>query len=229
MRLTYLLGFCAAALIAAPPSDTLVEGKAQDSQVALEVKLNLDREQAKKVVGVDPGENIVVLEVQVTPAAGKKVDISWDDFLIRSDRDGQRATAMHPAQIAGDTVLVIKNRGGTQGEAMSERRRIPYGVPGIPGSGGPPATLPGDSPPVSGSATADTSRADASIEGGDTRKANPLLEALTKKVLPEGETDKPVKGLLYFVMEGKLRPKDVEFVYRRTPPRLSIRFGGKKQ
>ncbi|MCC7154609.1 MAG: hypothetical protein IT161_08545 [Bryobacterales bacterium] len=228
MRLTYLLGFCAAVLIAGPPSDTLVEGKAQDAQVTIEVKLDLDRASATKAVGLDPGESIVVLEVRVTPAPGKKVNIAWDDFLIRSDRDGQRSTAMHPAQVAGDTVLVVKDRGGSQGQAMSEQRRIPYGIPGIPGTGGRPTTLPGSGAPAGGSATADTSHADASIEGGDSRKANPLLAALTAKVLPEGETDKPVNGLLYFVMDGKHRPKDIEFLYRRTPPRLSIRFGGKK-
>lgn len=229
MKLLYLLGISVPLLVAGPPSDTLVDGKAQDAQVAIEVRLNLDRASTTKVVGLDPGESIVVLEVQVTPAPGKKIDISWDDFMIRSDRDGQRATAMHPAQVAGDTVLVVKNRGGSQGEAMTEQRRIPYGIPGIPGTGGRPSTMPGNQPPVGGSATADTSRADASIEGGDTRKGNPLLAALTAKVLPEGETDKPLKGLLYFVMDGKQRPKDIEFLYRHAPPRLSIRFGGKKK
>lgn len=229
MKLPYLLGIAAPLLLAGPPSDTLVDGKAQDAQVSIEVRLNLDRASTTKVVGLDPGESIVVLEVQVTPAPGKKIDIQWDDFLIRSDRDGQRATAMHPAQVAGDTVLVVKNRGGSQGEAMTEQRRIPYGIPGIPGTGGRPASLPGNQAPVSGSATADTSHADASIESRDTRKGNPLLAALTAKVLPEGETDKPVKGLLYFVMDGKQRPKDIEFIYRHTPPRLSIRFGGKKK
>src|SRR5574338_648846 len=147
MKLPYLLATMAPVLLAAPPPDSLVQGKVQDAQVAIEVRLNLDRESTKKVVGLDPGESVVILEVQVTPAEGKKVNIAWDDFLIRSDRDGQRAVAMHPAQIAGDTVLVVKSRGGTQGEGMTEQRRIPYGIPGIPGTGGRPTTLPGDQPP----------------------------------------------------------------------------------
>jgi len=42
--------------------------------------------------------------------------------------------------------------------------------------------------------------------------------------LPDGELDKPASGLLYFLIEGKLRAKDLELVYRKAPPRLSIRF-----
>jgi hypothetical protein len=82
--------------------------------------------------------------------------------------------------------------------------------------------MPGQSPNA-GSATADTSEAQASIEDRNL-KTNPLLDALKAKILPEGEIEKPVSGLLYFQMEGKLRPKDIELVYRKSPPRVSLRF-----
>lgn len=226
MMLRYAMGLMALAVAAAPPPAAQVEGRTSDSQLAIDAKLYLDRTAMKGLLDQDPGENIVVIEVLLTPAAGKKIDVSREDFLIRSDRDGQRGQAMHPSQIAGSAVLVISSTGGTQGVGMAEQRRIPYGVPGIPGGGGMPASLPGQGTPVGGSATADTSSASASVEEG--KKDNPLLASLKAKVLPEGEIDKPTKGLLYFVMEGKQRPKDIELVYRKTPPRLSIRFGGKK-
>jgi hypothetical protein len=87
--------------------------------------------------------------------------------------------------------------------------------------------MPGQSPNV-GTATADTSEAQASIEERAVKK-NPLLEALKAKAIPEGEIEKPLSGLLYFQMEGKLRPKDLELVYRKAPPRISVRFVDSKR
>jgi hypothetical protein len=215
-----LVALCASLVWAQKVSPT---AKASDEEITIEAKAYLDRDSMKSVLGQDPGENILIVEVQLVPAAGKKIDIQRDDFLLRSDRDGQKSQALHPSQIAGSSVLVISSRGGTQGTPMSEQRRVPFGVPGIPGMGGP-MSLPGNGPPTGGSATADTSSADASAEEGDKNKPNPLLDALNKKVLPEGEITEPTKGLLYFVIEGKQRPKDLELVYRRAPPRLSVRF-----
>jgi hypothetical protein len=199
-----------------PPS-----GKGSDSKVAIEATAYYDREQIKKLIGMDPGESIVVVAVKVAPAQGETVNLSLDDFLLRSDRDGQKSRPLEPAQVAGGTVMVIKSVGGSQGTGMSEQRRVPYGVPGTPGGGGS-LPIPGQSPNV-GSATADTSEARASIEEKP-QKANPLLDVLKQKVLAEGEVDKPVEGLLYFLMEGKLRTKDLELVYRKAPPRVSLRF-----
>jgi hypothetical protein len=217
-----------AVLLAQKPAPKVeLKGQASDRRAAVEAVAYLDRQQMKAVLGQDPGESIVLVQVTFTPAAGEKINLMRDDFLLRSDRDGQRSRPMEPSQIAGTSVMVVSSRGGTQGTGMSEERRVPWGVPGIPGgspTGGPPMGLPmpGQSPNV-GSATADTSEASASIEERAVKK-NPLLDALKAKILPEGELDKPVSGLLYFQMEGKLRPKDLELVYRKAPPRISLRF-----
>ena len=109
---------------------------------------------------------------------------------------------------------------------MQQQRRVPFGVPGIPGSGGgPPATLPGNQPPTVGSATADATQATATItEDEKLKKENPLLDTLKKKILPEGEIGDPVSGYLYFLFEGKHKPKQLELVYRKAPPRVHMRF-----
>jgi len=206
----------------------LPNGKGSDAKVAIEAAVFLDRAQMKAVLGQDPGESIVLVKVTFTPAQGEKISLNRDDFLIRSDRDGQKSRPLEPSQIAGTSVMVISSRGGTQGTGMSQERRVPWGgVPGVPGgspTGGPPMGLPmpGQTPNV-GSATADTSEAQASIEERKV-KSNPLLDALNKEILPEGDIEKPVSGLLYFQMEGKLRIKDLELVYRKAPPRVSLRF-----
>lgn len=203
-------------------------GRAGDAKLTLEARLFIDREQMKALLGHDPGPNIVIVEVTATPAPGAGVELDLDEFLLRSDRDGQRSRPLDPAQIAGSAVMVISSRGGTQGTGMAEERRVPWGVPGIPGgspTGGPPRgiPLPGQSPNV-GTATADTSEAVASIEENREKKSNPLLEALQAKQLAAGPLNGPRTGLLYFLIEGKVRAKDLELVYRKAPPRLHIRF-----
>jgi hypothetical protein len=229
MRKTILSVLAAGTVLLAqkPAPKVELKGQGSDRKATVEAVAYLDREQMKALLGQDPGESIVLVQVTFTPAAGEKINLMRDDFLLRSDRDGQRSRPMEPSQIAGTSVMVVSSRGGTQGTGMSEERRVPWGVPGIPGgspTGGPPRGLPmpGQSPNV-GSATADTSEASASIEERSVKK-NPLLDALKAKILPEGELDKPVTGLLYFQMEGKLRPKDLELVYRKAPPRISLRF-----
>lgn len=214
-------------LLASGADRTEWRGRASDAKVSFDARLYIDKDEMQKLLGHDPGPSIVIVEITVTPAPGTTLKLDRDDFLLRSDRDGQRSRPLDPAQIAGSAVMVISSRGGTQGTGMAEERRVPWGVPGIPGgspTGGPPRGLPmpGQSPNV-GTATADTSEAVASVEEAG-KKSNPLLDALREKLLPDGELDKPVHGLLYFLIEGKLRAKDLELVYRKAPPRLSTRF-----
>lgn len=217
-----------AGLLAVAADKTEWRGQASDAKASIDARLYIDKEEMKALLGQDPGPSVVIVEVTITPAAGTTLRLDREDFLLRSDRDGQRSRPLDPAQIAGSAVMVISSRGGTQGTGMAEQRRVPWGgVPGIPGgspTGGPPRGLPmpGQSPNV-GTATADTSEAAASIEERD-KKSNPLLDALTEKILADGEITKPAHGLLYFLIEGKLRAKDLELVYRKAPPRLHIRF-----
>jgi len=124
---------------------------------------------------------------------------------------------------------VVKSVGGQQGRGMADQQRVPIG--GYPGGGYPGGGYPGGVPstipmgaPMGGSATADTSEASASIEDKNAGKPNPLLDALKAKVLQGGEIDHPVTGLLYFQIDGKVKPKQLELVYRKAPPRVSLRF-----
>jgi hypothetical protein len=211
---------------AQPPS-----GAAADAKMAIEATLYMTREEAKKALGADPGPNVVVVEVKVTPKTEDgKMYLDHDEFLLRSDRDGQRARPLMPAQLAGTSVMVIGSRGITSsGPVAGGERRVPYGgIPGTPGDprGGPPPTMPHPQQSQMGSPTAGASEATVSIEEQKAgREQNLLLDALKQKVLPDGEIDKPVSGLLYFSFEGtKHRVKHFELVYRKAPPRIALRF-----
>lgn len=203
----------------------LPAGAAEDARARIEATLLLTRDQMKAALGADPGEGVVIVEVKYTPKKEGKYYLDHDQFLLRTDNDGQRASPMYPSQLAGSAVMVVSSRGGTQGQVGTQQRRVPYGVPGIPGSGGPPMTLPGQQPPVVGSATADNSEAQASIEDDkSTPEQKTLLKLLHAKRLPEGEVEGEVSGLLYFTSEGKHKVKHFELVHRKAPPRLSVRF-----
>ncbi len=206
----------------APP----ITGEGQDKKIRIEAQVWLDRAEMKQATGVDPGEGFVVVKVKVTPAEGEEIDLNRDDFLLRSDKDGQRSRPMEPTQIAGSSVMVISSRGGTQGQVMSQQRRVPMGLPiptggdprGAPGQGLP---APNESPTV-GAATADTSEAQASFE--DKQGDKSLLELLKEKQLRDGAFKGPAEGLLYFQIEGKHKVKHLELVYRKAPPRVHLRF-----
>jgi hypothetical protein len=211
-------------LLAAAPllaQTELPSGAGQDSRARIEAKLLLTREAMKAALGTDPGEGVIILEVKYTPSRPGKYYLDHDEFLLRADNDGQRARPLFPSQLAGSSVMVVGSRGGTQGQVGTEQRRVPYGIPGS----GPPMTLPGSQPPVVGSSTADNSEATSSIEEGKTTPEQArLLKLLTEKRLPEGELEGPVSGLLYFTFDGKHKVKHFEFVYRKSPPRISVRF-----
>jgi hypothetical protein len=57
------------------------------------------------------------------------------------------------------------------------------------------------------------------------RGKSPLLVALEEKVLADSkETKEPLSGLLYFLMEGKHKVKQLELHYRGPAGKLDIRF-----
>ena len=224
-----------------PVQKLVADGEGSDEKVNITAKAFLDRDSMKQAVGAYPGPGYIVVQVTVSRKGDEKVSLDLDDFLLRSDKDGQHSRPLSPSQVAGSAVMVVKSVGGSQGRGMGQQNRVPgggypgdypggggYPGGGYPGggypSGGYPGGYPGTGSPTAGSATSDTSDAAASIEDRGKGKPNPLLDALKAKVLKDGEIEHPVTGLLYFQIDGKVKPKQLELVYRKSPPRVSIRF-----
>ena len=59
-------------------------------------------------------------------------------------------------------------------------------------------------------------------------KDSPLMAALKQKGLPDQETKEPLEGLLYFPIEGKIKPKDVAVIYKGPAGKLVIEFQNPK-
>jgi len=70
---------------------------------------------------------------------------------------------------------------------------------------------------------------DTKVESGKDQKDNPLLAVLKDKCLEEKSTADPEQGLLYFPIDGKVKPKDLRILYKGPAGRLEIDFVNPKK
>lgn len=183
----------------------------------------LTQEEAKSVIGQDPGPGVVVLQVTITPKLGKTLSISPDDFTLLATNDGQKSTPYEPGQIAGKGALVVHSQTGRTGGRFGGGDPNGPIIGGMPGTGSRPRQLPGNGTSV-GSSAGDT-QTDTTVQTQKNKEANtPLLEALKTKMLPRKESDEPISGLLYFPLDGKHKMKDLELLYRGPAGRLELDF-----
>ncbi|MBM3796004.1 MAG: hypothetical protein FJW31_18535 [Acidobacteria bacterium] len=216
--LVWLAG--ALALSAGDPKHGPSKGEGADKFARVQATLYLDKNDISQAVGGELEAGIVVLDVTITPAEGKTLSIRHDDFLLRSDRSGERSSPYSPSQIAGSSVMRVSSRALGPGGTYTQNRG-----PGWGGMGGRPRTMPGLGAQTMGNGTAQATEAAASIdEGSGKQPENPLLVQLTAKILPENYITAPVTGQLYFLMEGKQKVKDLELLYKTEAGRVSVRF-----
>ena len=186
----------------------------QTSNELLELSASavIDKDQIRQEMGSDLGGDIVLVRVQVRPVSEKPVRISHDDFLLICTKDGQRSQPFEPSQIAGSSSLVVTQTGVRSGRTHSQA-----GLGGIIGIGGGAV----------GNGTA-SPQTDTKVETKDSGETdNPVLTNLKHKILPEKEITDPMSGYLYFQIEGKFKPKDLELRYKTPSGQLALRFRDK--
>ena len=165
----------------------------------------LDKDQVHQELGGDLGVEFFVVRVTVRTVSDKPLQVSLDDFLLLSNKDGERGEPFAPSQIAGSAALIVTQNG----TRATQRARPTFGIGGMGvGSSGP----------------APDDQANTKVESKRSEEDNPLLAALSAKVLPEKETTDAVSGLLYFQMNGKPKPKDLELRYKGPGGKLAVRF-----
>ena len=71
--------------------------------------------------------------------------------------------------------------------------------------------------------TATITSAQASEKESD-GKVNPALAVLKEKILAEKEITEPLSGQLYFLIEGKVKLKDLDLYYKVPGGRLDLRW-----
>jgi hypothetical protein len=200
-----VLGLVAALLMGSPAKKkTVGTARGENEDLVIEVTIYVDPADVKEVLGDDLGGHFIVAEVKVEPKYGKEIAMDLDDFVLRTDKDGEKAKPFVGSQITGREALIV-----TRTEDTSNRHHPAISIGGIGGG--------------VGSGSSDNGNASARIQNGATVKENPLQKVLDDKILVEGKTKNPLSGLLYFPME-KQKMKELELYYGGKENRISLRF-----
>lgn len=178
---------------------------ASNDQLAISASAILDRDQIKQELGYDLGADILVLRIALRVVSDKPVQVSHDDFLLISDKDGQRSEPYEPGQIAGADSLTVTPTGMRK-------------------SGMRPGIMLGGLGGGIGTGSSSTPSPDVKVEAKHDDTPNPLLAVLNEKILPEKEITDKLSGLLYFQIVGKVKPKDLELHYKGPAGRMALRF-----
>lgn len=205
--------FAAFSLLAAAGERKPLPGQAGNDDVELVASLVINRAEVTEAVGADMGAGYIVARIKVTPKTEKPLRISPDDFTIISRKDGQTSQALSPGQIAGTGALVVKPAANQPGGLGTATNGPIWGGVGPTGMGNGAATDRGVDIKVD-------NEANKTKDGKD----SPLLAALKEKVLADKESLEPLEGLLYFPIDGKIKPKDLAIRYKGAGGRLMMEF-----
>jgi hypothetical protein len=176
--------------------------------LAISVSAPLDKDQIKQELGSDLGADIIVIRLTARTVSEKPVQLSLDDFLLISGKDGQRSEPFAPGQLAGSDSLTVTPNGTRRSGLGDHRPSIGFGGIGIGGIGNSGATA----------------TPDVKVQESRDEKENPLLAALNAKILPEKEITEPISGLLFFQIVGKVKTKDLELHYKGPAGPMALRF-----
>ena len=202
LRLMFFFGFLA--LLAFGAAKKPAAGTGENDDLIVTATLYTDPAEIKDLVGDDLGSHYYIAAVKVQPKYGKTVTIDRDDFQLHCYDGNDTARPFVGSQIAGQSSLVV---GKVQdGEGKKSRPRLTLG--GMGGLTGP---------------TTEYDNAPAKVKEDKDASKTTLEKTLDEKILPEGKSDQPVSGLLYFAME-KHKIKDMELVYGAKGSRIAIRF-----
>jgi hypothetical protein len=219
MRLTVLLCLTAALVLAADKKKTT--GEAGNDNLDITAKPFIQPEDIRAALEADLPVGIIAVEVKLVPKGDAPISISRDDFTLLSRKDGQRSGPYSPSQIAGSATMVVKTRSVGGGEVASRGDGPIWG--GIPGTGGRPRQVNDGSGGFGNTASHET-ETKAEIKDDKKNQNNPLLKVLEAKILPDKEITEPLTGLLYFPLEGKIKLKDLELIYKGPAGRLIVEF-----
>jgi hypothetical protein len=199
-----------ALLVSGAAKKTTATARGENEDVILNVTIYIDSAAVKEALGDDLGGHYIVAQVKVEPKYTKEITIDRDDFVLRTDKDGDRTQPMAPNQVAGSGGLVLTRTDGPSGEGAERSRGWSIGGMGM-GGGNAGA---GNGPQNTG--------VKASTEKGGGNDS-PLKKLLDAKVLPEKKIEEPVTGFLFFPMENQ-KMKDLELLYGGKQDRIRIRF-----
>src|SRR5690242_3338718 len=162
MRLRITMIALAAALFLGAAKKNVATSKAENEDLILTVTMHIDPADIKELIGDDLGGHYMVAEVNVEPKYGKDIVVDHDDFVLRTDKDGEHTQPYAASQIAGSGALIISHvQGPGTASPGWQNQKVPVVRP--PGPAG-----------IGAGSESDTSSAKATAESGEGKKENPL-------------------------------------------------------
>jgi len=168
--------------------------QAGNGNIDLAGKVFIENNDIQQLLGAPMDPGYIVVRIKVEPRMLQAIRISADDFTLVSRKDGERSDALMPSQIGGAANLILKSK-----------------------------TTYAGSPGVSSTAVGVTA-AGSKQAGQENRDNSALIKILESKMLADTETKEPVEGLLYFLLEGKNKAKDLGLLYKGPAGRLAMDF-----
>ena len=215
MRYRLVFAILSTALLLSAARKTSGTSHGENEDLMITATIYTDPADIKSLVGNDLGGHYIVADVKVEPKYGKEVAIDRDDFILRTDKDGERDHPYEGSQIAGKTALVVGKTAATvSGDTSPDYSGVPVPIGG-------PVMYPEPGIGIGGGGTYEANK--ATVKTDSSGNVDPLQKILDSKILPQGKTDKPLAGLLYFPME-KQKLKDLELLYGDKANRISLRF-----
>jgi len=211
----FTVTLAAALALSGSVKKNVATARGENEDLILTVTLHIDPADIKELIGSDLGGHYIVAETKIEPKYGKDIILDRDDFVLRTDKDGEKAQPYAGSQIAGSGALIIGTEDRNQGVAS----------PGWTGTRVPIVKRGGAAKKKdeNDKADKDADAAKPAPEPAPEEKADPLKKTLDAKILREGKTEQPVSGLLYFPLE-KQKMKDLQLDYGDKEHRIRLRF-----
>lgn len=213
-----LLSFLLPLTAAEPEPPRWFDVKLKDMEV--KARLVRDIPEITRLLGNDLDSDFILVELDIKPLYGAKIELKRDDFLMRTYRNNDTSTAQSPDRIGGESELLLgKAETLTVGIYTQSASGIPVG--GAPGTGTRPRRIGGDET-LTGGGTKKAETSEISQRG--TTNEGDLLSRLQSAELPLGEVDDIVHGYLYFQLSPKEKPKNLTLNYDGPGGEFKILF-----
>ena len=163
-------------------------------------------------------------------AGNGNIDLAGTVFIDSKDIERVLGTTLDPGyivvrirveprmlqaiRISADNFTLVSRKDGERSEALE-----PSQIGGAANLILKSKTSYAGSPGVSSTAVAV-----APAENKTAASEGPSTKLLESKILPDKETKEPVEGLLYFLLQGKNKTKDLGLLYKGPAGRLSMDF-----
>lgn len=199
-----VLAFAGAPLLAQTP---WVTTRLED--VEFRARLIQDVDRIEQLLGDSLDKEFMLVEVEIKPYYGTKLQLDRNDFTLRSRADNESSKAQSPSRIAGSAVFSLEQK-KTGGGGVFAQSQDPLIIGGAPGTGGRPRRIDGVSPGIGGNVGSST---ETSVRQTESKKPETLEGRLARLELTFEPTDADIRGYLYFQVDPKNKLKHIIFYY----------------